>query len=140
VSLSYSEASALHALTSRAAIADLDARHNLAFADGDVDGWVATFQHSGASWQRGADEPARGARALREAFESFKGRSHYTLDAVVAIDGVNAVQDCRMLVLREGAASLDVQATGRYHDELVYERGAWYFRSRRLVLDADRGR
>jgi hypothetical protein len=101
---------------------------------------VATFRHSGASWQRGQDEPARGARALREAFESFKGRAHYTLDAVIAVDGVNAVQDCRMLVLGDGPSGLDVQIAGCYHDELAYERGAWYFRSRKLVVDVDRGR
>ena len=135
MSMSYTQETMLHSLAARAAIEDLDARHGRAYEEGDADAWVSTFTHSGASFQRAGEEPLRGS-GLRTAFEAWKGRVHLTFDQVVAVDGVQATQECRLLVLTQGVdGDRVVEATGRYHDELVYERGAWYLHTRRVMLD-----
>lgn len=138
MSMSYTQEAMLRSLAARVAIEELDARHGRAYEEGDTDAWVATFTHSGASFQRAGEDPLRGSR-LRTAFEAWKGRVHLTFDQVVAVDGVQATQECRFLVLTPGVNGdrVVVEATGRYHDELVYERGAWYLRTRRVMLDGD---
>ena len=45
----------LAAATGRAAILNLNARHNRAYSDGDRDAWIATFRHSGATYIRDHD-------------------------------------------------------------------------------------
>jgi hypothetical protein len=135
MSLSYTQETTLHALAARAAIEELNARHGRAYEDGDVDGWIQTFTHSGSSFQRGSDEPATG-RAMRTAFETWKGRVHLTFDPIISVDGVNATQQCRFLIVAPKAeGEFAVEATGRYDDDLVYERGAWYVQSRRVSVD-----
>ena len=49
MTMSYQEQQLLSAATGRAAILNLNARHNRAFTGGDRDRWIATFRHSGAS-------------------------------------------------------------------------------------------
>ena len=46
--MSYQEQEMLAAATGRAAILNLNARHNRAYSDGDRDAWIATFRHSQA--------------------------------------------------------------------------------------------
>ena len=43
MSLTYQQEQFLQAATSRAAILNLNARHNRAYSDGDRDGWIATL-------------------------------------------------------------------------------------------------
>jgi len=53
--MTYQEQLLLHAVTGRAAILDLNARHNRAYSDGDRERWIGTFRHSGASYTRGGE-------------------------------------------------------------------------------------
>ena len=60
-----------------------------------------------------------------------------TLDHEIDVDGINATQRCVALffaVTEDGATTL--RATGTYRDQLVYERGGWYFTSRELKWDS----
>ena len=52
MTLSYQEQQLLEAATGHAAIMNLSARHNRAYSNGDLDRWMATFRHSGATYTR----------------------------------------------------------------------------------------
>ena len=56
MTLTYQQEQLLQAVTGRAAILDLDARHNRAYSDGDRERWIATFRHSGASYTRDSEQ------------------------------------------------------------------------------------
>lgn len=136
MSLTHQQEQMLHDASARAAIAELTARHNRAYEDGDVDGWRDTFSHRAPEYVRDGQEFDRGS--LREAFDAWKGRIHVCTDAVVEVDGVRATQRCRFLVGQPSAdgTQFQVDAVGRYEDELVYERGAWYLARRVATTDA----
>jgi hypothetical protein len=53
------------------------------------------------------------------------------VDHEISVDGVDATQQCVVLLFREG----ELQATGTCRDSLIYERGGWYFTSRELEWD-----
>ena len=53
MTLTYQQQFVLDGLAGRAAILNLDARHNRLYSAGDLAGWVTTFRHSGASVRRG---------------------------------------------------------------------------------------
>lgn len=126
--LSYQEQYVLDGLAGRAAILNLDARHNRLFTRGDLAGWLATFRHSGATYTEGETSFSN----LADAFHGGDGRRLVTVDHDIAVDGVEATQHCVALLLRDN----QLEATGNYTDRLVYERGGWYFASRRLAWDA----
>ncbi|OBG86562.1 hypothetical protein A5698_27355 [Mycobacterium sp. E136] len=126
--LSYQEQYVLDGLAGRAAILNLDARHNRLFTSGDLAGWLATFRHSGATYTEGETSFSN----LADAFHGGDGRRLVTVDHDIAVDGVEATQHCVALLLRDN----QLEATGNYTDRLVYERGGWYFASRRLAWDA----
>jgi len=55
------------------------------------------------------------------------------VDHEITVDGINATQRCIALLFatgEDGATAL--RATGTYRDQLIYERGGWYFTSREL--------
>lgn len=126
--LSYQEQYVLDGLAGRAAILNLDARHNRLFTSGDLAGWLATFRHSGATYTEDEESFAN----LADAFGGGDGRRLVTVDHDITVDGVEATQHCVALLLRDN----HLGATGSYTDRLVYERGGWYFASRRLAWDA----
>ncbi|KUI41937.1 hypothetical protein AU197_06130 [Mycobacterium sp. IS-1590] len=128
MALSYQQQYVLDGLAGRAGILNLDARHNRLFSSGDLAGWLATFRHSGATYTRG-EEPFSN---LAEAFDGGDGRRLVTVDHDITVDGVEATQQCVALLFCDN----ELQATGSYTDRLVYERGGWYFASRRLTWDA----
>ncbi|MGV7276887.1 nuclear transport factor 2 family protein [Mycobacterium kansasii] len=132
MALSYQEQQMLHAATGRAAILDLTARHNRAYSDGDRDAWIATFRHSGASYSRDG-EPFGDPRA---AFDGGDGQRLVTVDHEVRIDGVNATQRCVALLFARVHGDTTLRATGTFRDQLIYERGGWYFASRALQWDS----
>ncbi len=128
MTMTYQQEFVLAGVTGRAAILNLNARHNRLFSAGDFGGWVATFRHAGATVTRAGETFAN----LREAFDGGNGQRLVTVDHEIAVDGVDATQNC-VALLYVGA---ELRATGVYHDKLIYERGGWYFTSRELEWDA----
>jgi hypothetical protein len=140
--MSYQEQTTLMTVANRLAIGDLTARYNRALETGDLETWIGTFVQEGVL--RGAGgETFSGHRELAGFFRAAPpGRIRVTADAQVDVDGVHARQECRFLTLRSGAnggAAPEVEAVGRYRDELVYERGRWYFSTREVVADLSPG-
>ncbi|OBK28319.1 hypothetical protein A5634_20660 [Mycobacterium asiaticum] len=129
--MTYQEQQMLQAATGRAGIVNLTARHNRAYSDGDRDAWIATFRHSGASYVRDGES----FTDLRAAFDGGDGQRLVTADHEIHIDGVNATQRCVAVLFVSGDDGTTLRATGVYLDQLIYERGGWYFTSRELVWD-----
>ncbi len=127
MSLTYQQQFVLDGLAGRAAILDLDARYNRLYSVGDLAGWIATFRHAGASLTRAG----KTFTDLPAAFDGGNGQRLVTVDHEISVDGVEATQQCVVVLFREG----ELQATGTYRDSLIYERGGWYFTSRELEWD-----
>ncbi|GFG75247.1 nuclear transport factor 2 family protein [Mycobacterium botniense] len=133
MSMTYQQQYMLDAVRGRAAILDLTARHNRCYSDGDRDGWVATFRHSGARFVR----DGKVFTDLRAAFDGGAQQRLVTVDHEISVDGINASQRCIGLLFAVDDAGLTtLRATGVYRDQLVYERGSWYFASRELRWDS----
>jgi hypothetical protein len=133
MTLTYQQQHMLEAVTGRAAILDLTARHNRFYSDGDRDRWIATFRHSGASFTRDGEV----FTDLRAAFDGRGKKRLVTVDHEISIDGVDASQQCvAILFTVDGHGVTILRATGTYRDELIYERGGWYFTSRKLQWDS----
>lgn len=129
MALSYQRQYVLDGVAARHAILDLAARHNRLYSAGDRSGWMATFRHSGARFVRGGEV----FTDLRQAFDGGRGQRLVTVDHEITVDGVVATQRC--VALRYvGATGCD---TGTFDDQLVYERGGWFFASRDLSWDLD---
>jgi len=129
--MSYQEQEMLAAATGRAAILNLNARHNRAYSDGDRDAWIATFRHSGATYIRDHDV----FTDLRMAFDGGDSQRLICVDHEIRIDGVQAVQRCVAVLFAAMYGDTALRATGTFRDELIYERGGWYFTSRELAWD-----
>jgi hypothetical protein len=132
MTLTYQQEQFLQAATGRAAILDLDARHNRAYSAGDRDRWIATFRHSGARYTRDDEQFSD----LRAAFDGGDGQRLITVDHEIRIDGVNAIQRCVAVLFAAMYGDTTLRATGTFQDELIYERGDWYFTSRELQWDS----
>lgn len=132
MTMSYQEQRMLEAVTARAAILDLSARHNRAFSEGDRDRWIATFRHSGASYTRDGEL----FDDLRAAFDGGDGQRIVTVDHEIHVDGVNASQRCVVVLYAAIYGDTTLRATGTFRDTLTYERGGWYFTSRTLQWDS----
>jgi hypothetical protein len=131
MAMTYQQQYVLDGSAARDAILNLTARHNRSFSEGDRNAWIATFRHSGASFT----SDGREFTDLREAFEGDKGRL-VTVDHEIVVDGVNATQRCVALLFAAGDGGTALRATGSYRDQLIYERGGWYFTSRELQWDS----
>jgi hypothetical protein len=130
--MSYQEQQMLQAATGRAAILNLTARHNRAYSAGDRNRWISTFRHSGASFIRDHEV----FTDLRAAFDGGDGKRLVTVDHEIDVDGVNATQRCVAVLFAVSAyGEINLMATGTFQDELIYERGGWYFTSRDLEWD-----
>jgi hypothetical protein len=117
----------LAGLAGRAAILDLDARYNRLYSAGGLAGWIATFRHAGASLTRAGETYTD----LQGAFDGGNSQRLVTVDHEITVDGVEASQQCVVLLFRDS----ELRATGTYRDRLIYERGGWYFTSRELEWD-----
>lgn len=132
MSLTYQQQYVLDGVAGRNAILDLTTRHNRCWSDGDRNGWIATFRHSGASFV--CDGEA--FTDLRAAFDGG-GQRLVTVDHEISVDGINATQRCVALLFAAGDDGVTaLRATGTYQDRLIYERGGWYFASRELQWDS----
>jgi len=132
MAMTYQQQYVLDGAAARDAILNLTARHNRCYSDGDRNGWIATFRHAGASFSRDGQEFAD----LSAAFDGGDGRL-VAVDHEISVDGINATQRCVGLLFaagRDGATTL--RATGTYRDQLIYERGGWYFTTRELKWDS----
>lgn len=135
MTMTYQQECLLHAAVGRDAILDLTARHNRCHTDGDRNGWIATFRHSGATFARDGEVFSD----LRSAFDGVQvaGQRLVTVDHEIAVDGINATQRCvAVLFAVDDQRGTKLRATGAYRDRLVYERGGWYFTSRELQWDS----
>lgn len=129
-------------LLDRTQIRELTARYNRSFDDGDPEAFAATFTEDGTMEVAGGPCTS-GREALAEMCRRVPyGVVHVTVDATVDVDGDRAVQDVTLLVLARprGGADTEVrhprlQASGRYHDELVRTADGWRFARRTAVLD-----
>jgi hypothetical protein len=127
MSLSYQQQFVLDGLAGRAAILNLNARHNRLHSAGELARWITTFRHAGASYTRAGES----FTDLAAAFDGGNGQRLVTVDHEISVDGVNATQRCVALLF----VGPDLRATGTYTDTLIYERGGWYFTSRQLDWD-----
>jgi hypothetical protein len=132
MAMTYQQQYVLDGAAARDAILNLTARHNRCYSDGDRNGWIATFRHSGASFTRDGEE----FTDLSAAFDGGRGRL-VTVDHEITVDGINATQRCvALLFAGTGDGAITLRATGSYRDQLIYERGGWYFTSRELEWDS----
>jgi hypothetical protein len=127
MSFGYQQQHVLESAEARAAILNLDARHNRLYSAGDRAQWLATFKHSGATLTVGGQTYTK----IWEAFDGGTGRL-ITVDHEIDVDGVDATQHC---VAIRFDASGSIGAVGTYTDALIYERGGWYYASRTLAWD-----
>jgi hypothetical protein len=123
----YQQQHVLESTAARAAILNLDARHNRLYSAGERAGWLATFKHTGATLTVGGQTHTR----IWDAFDGGAGRL-ITVDHEIEVDGVNATQHC---VAMQFDASGATRGIGTYTDALIYERGGWYYASRTLAWD-----
>jgi hypothetical protein len=131
MAMTYQQQYVLDGSVARDAILNLTARHNRCISEGDRNGWIATFRHSGARFTRDGTEFSD----LREAFDGDKGRL-VTVDHDISVDGINATQRCVALLFTATGDGTTLRATGSYRDQLIYERGGWYFTTRELQWDS----
>jgi hypothetical protein len=137
MTLSYEDERTLHSLAGRAAVQDLTIRQHRALEAGDEATWLGTFVVEGVLELPG-QEPMVGHPALARWFATAARPASVLLaDSVVRIDGVHGTQECRTLVATAGAGQVTVDGdmVGRVVpvvDEVIYERGRWYFARRRV--------
>jgi hypothetical protein len=127
MAMTYQQEFVLAGAAGRAAILNLNARSNRLFSAGDLDGWIATFRHAGATFVRDGQTFTN----LRDAFDGGNDQRLVTVDHEITVDGVDATQRCVALLF----VGAELRATGTFRDRLIYERGGWYFTSRELEWD-----
>ena len=123
----YQQQHVLESTAARAAILNLNARHNRLYSAGDRAAWLATFKHTGATLTLGGQTYTK----IWDAFDGGSGRL-ITVDHEIDVDGVNATQRCVAMQFGPSGAT---HAVGTYTDALIYERGGWYYASRTLAWD-----
>ncbi len=135
--MTYEDQRVLAGLAARAAVLDLSVTQRRAFEAADLETWIGTFVVGGILERTGA-APLVGHVALGR---WFAGADHggrvLAADSVVHADRVTATQRSTLVVLGAGTAAPALHALYEVDDELVYERGRWYF-ARRTVAEADR--
>ena len=134
MTLSYEDERTLQSLAGRASVQDLTIRQHRAFEAGDEATWLGTFVVEGVLELHG-HEPIAGHPALARWFATAPRPASVLLaDSVVRIDGVHGTQECRTLVATADVASAQI-VVGQIvpvADDLIYERGRWYFARRRV--------
>ncbi len=134
MTLSYEDERTLQSLAGRAAVQDLTIRQHRALEAGDETTWLGTFVVEGVL-ELPDQEPIAGHPALARWFATVSSPASVLLaDSVVRIDGVHGTQECRTLVATAAGGPGQV-VTGQIvpvADEVIYERGRWYFARRRV--------
>jgi uncharacterized protein (TIGR02246 family) len=126
----------------RIAIRELTARYNRAVDDGRPEDLAACFTEDGKYWldrdgrlTSGREHIANMSRVIGY------GTVHFTVDAVIEVDGDTATQVCHNLCAvrtkERTPGSSRWNVTGRYYDKLVrHPREGWLFAERLWVPDA----
>jgi hypothetical protein len=135
VTMTYEEERILGAVAARAAVADLSVRQHRAFERSDFPAWVGTFVVRGVLELPGQD-PVVGHGALEAWFgTAAHGRRILMADPVVEVDGVHGTQESTLVVLgpaEDGKVSTIAEIVSA-SDDLIFERGRWYFARRRFA-------
>jgi hypothetical protein len=134
MTLSYEAERTLQSLAGRAAVQDLTIRQHRAFEEGDEATWLGTFVVEGVLELPGR-EPLSGHPALARWFAAASRPAHILLaDSVVRIEGVHGTQQSRAVVSAASSAPGPVAfgSVTPVADEVIYERGRWYFARRRV--------
>ena len=134
MTLSYEADRVLKALAGREAVRDLSARQTQAFAAGDGRTWIGTFVVEG-ELELPSGELVRGHGALSQWFDrADRTGTDIATNSVVSIDGVHGTQQSIVLRLAgplEGGAT--IASVHSVFDDVIYERGRWYFSRRRMM-------
>jgi hypothetical protein len=131
MTLSYEDERTLQSLAGRAAVQDLTIRQHRALEQGDETTWLGTFVVEGVLELPGQD-PITGHPALQRWFATAARPPNVLLaDSVVTIDGVHGTQQCRTLVAGDDG-KIGLGSVVPVADEVIYERGRWYFARRRV--------
>lgn len=133
--MSYQEEQTLHALAARAAVQDLTIRHYRAFVERDLPTWIGTFVVRGVLEVPG-QEPIKGHPALERWFnEATPPGLILLVDSIVQVEGVHGTQQSRSLATtaESTAERMVFGPLIRFDDEVIYERGRWYFGRRRML-------
>ena len=125
MTMTYQQQFVLDGLAGRAAILDLDARHNRLYSAGDLAGWIATFRHAGATYTRAGET----FTDLRAAFDGGNGQRLVTVDHEISRRRRRSDPALR----RTAVPRQRLRATGTYHRQP-------HLRARRLVLHVARTR
>jgi hypothetical protein len=132
--MTYQEETTLHAVAGRLAIGDLTARYGRAYDGNDLGAWLGCFTQE-AVFELPDGQVFEGHKGLAEFFRGAPhDMVHLTTDAVAEVDGVRARQESHVLVYVAGGEPV-VRFVGTYRDELIYERGSWYFTRRAITRD-----
>jgi SnoaL-like domain len=133
LTLSYEEDRILRSLVGSEAVRNLSVRQAQAFAAGNGATWIGTFVVGGELELPGG-EIVRGHVALGDWFANAdRSGTAVSTGSVVTIDGVRGTQQSTVLRLAgrpEGGAI--IQSLLSVVDDVVYERGRWYFSRRRV--------
>jgi SnoaL-like domain len=134
--MTYEEQRVLAGLAARAAVLDLSVTQRRAFEAADLETWIGSFVVDGTL------ELPGGARLVGHVALGrwFAGADHRRrvlgADPVVHADRVTATQRSTLVVLGgPGPGDQARRALYEVDDDLVYERGRWYF-VRRTVSEA----
>ena len=138
MTMPYEDKRTLQAMAGRAAVQDLTIRQHRALETADLTTWIGTFVVAGVLVLPGRD-PICGHAALQQWFASApRPAAVHLVDSVVRIDGVRGSQESRALV--SNAASPDGLPWGKavpMVDDVIYERGRWYFARRQVGTSAE---
>src|SRR5271157_901241 len=125
--MTYEDQRVLASLAARAAVQDLSVRQARAFEARDLETWVGTFVVAGRLELPGA-EPLQGHVALTRWFGGAERTGRVLCaDSVVEIEGVHGRQRSTLVVMAPGGEGRVVTALHDADDDVIYERGRWYF-------------
>jgi hypothetical protein len=134
--MTYQAETTLHTVASRLAIGDLCTRYGRAYDTGDLAEFVGCFTQE-AIFELPDGQVVEGHKGIVDFFRAAPhDMVHVTTDAVTEVDGVRARQTAHAVVYQAGDDGVPVaRFVGTYRDELIYERGAWYFTKRSIIRD-----
>ena len=138
MTMPYEDKRTLQAMAGRAAVQDLTIRQRRVLETGDLTTWIRTFVVAGVLELPGHD-PICGHAALQKWFASApRPAAVHLVDSVVRIDGVRGNQESRALVATAGSPDgLRWEKAVPMVDDVIYERGRWYFERRQVGASAD---